>query len=170
MYYKNIYYEKHGEGKKNIIILPGWGETRKTFYSMIDSLKRNNTIYIIDYPGFGNSKLVNKDLTIFDYSFIIYSFVKDNNINNPIIIAHSFGGRIVSVLLGKFKLKISKLILLDVAGIKRFNIKVLFKRYIYKLLKLLTCFLPLKYKYKSRKKLFKKFSSSDYYYLSPNNL
>ena len=167
MYYNNMYYEKYGRGNKSIIILPGWGETRKTFNNMIDTLKKNNTIYIIDYPGFGNSRFINKDLTIYDYSFIIYSFIKDNNIINPIIIAHSFGGRIVSVLIGKYKLKVNKLILLDVAGIKRFNIKVFFKKYLYKLLKLLTCILPLNYKYKIRKSLFKRFSSSDYYYLSP---
>lgn len=167
MYFKNIYYEVYGKGDRNIIILPGWGETRKTFYSMIDYLKNKYTIYIIDYPGFGNSRLPRRDLTIFDYSSIIYSFICENNIINPIIIAHSFGGRIASILLGKYNLKIKKLILIDVAGIKRLNLKVLVKRYIYKFLKLITGILPMKIKYKMRKFLFKKFSSNDYYYLSP---
>ena len=39
-----IYYEKHGSGKKNIVILPGWGNTSKTFSYMISFLKN----YLID--------------------------------------------------------------------------------------------------------------------------
>ena len=43
MYYKNgsfeIYYEKYGNKKNTILILPGWGDTRKTFNYLIDNLK-----------------------------------------------------------------------------------------------------------------------------------
>ena len=69
MYYKktdySLYYEKYGQNEKNIIILPGWGETRKTFDSIIKNLKDKYTVYIIDYPGFGNSNFPKHDLTIF---------------------------------------------------------------------------------------------------------
>ena len=172
MYYKyngyNIYYEKYGNSKKTIIILPGWGYTRPTFNNIIDKFKNKYTIYIFDYPGFGNSKIINENLTIYDYSKIIYNFIKDNKITNITIIAHSFGGRISSILISKEKLKVNKLILIDVAGIKRINIKLLIKKYIYKLLKLLSCLLPLEKKYLVRKKLFQLFSSNDYYSLPPN--
>ena len=49
----NIHYEKFGNGEKNILILPGWGNTRPTFKWMIESLKNNYNVYILDYPGFG---------------------------------------------------------------------------------------------------------------------
>ena len=65
--YTKIYYEKHGNNKKVILIFPGWGDNRKTFYKMIDDLKDDFTIYIFDYPGFGNSPIPHKDLTIYDY-------------------------------------------------------------------------------------------------------
>ena len=98
MYFKfnkiNIYYEKYGNNEQSIIILPGWGNTRETFNNIINYFKDNYTIYILDYPGFGNSKPLNQELNIYDYAFIIKNFMKQNNINNPIIIAHSFGGRI----------------------------------------------------------------------------
>ena len=83
MYYNHenysIYYEKYGDKEKNIIILPGWGDTRKTFYNIINNLKENYTVYIFDYPGFGNSIFPNKDLTIFDYANIIRNFLNDFN-------------------------------------------------------------------------------------------
>ena len=166
MYYKNnditIFYKKYGNNPKSILILPGWGDNRNTFNTMINTLKKDYSVYIIDYPYFGNSPLPNKELTIYDYANLIKEFIKDNNIINPIIIAHSFGGRITSILLGKYKIKVKKIILIDVAGIKRFNIKIFLKQKIYKILKLLINILPKNKQYKYYKKLLNKFSSNDY--------
>ena len=157
----SIYYEVHGNKKDTILILPGWGNTRSSFYNLINYFKNNYTIYIIDYPSFGNSPIPNKELTIYDYADLIYHFIKKEEIN-PIIIAHSFGGRISAILIGKYNLKIEKLVLMDVAGIKRFNLKVFIKQKIYKLLKKLTYLLPkIKQEY-FRNKLLLLFGSIDY--------
>lgn len=173
MYYKyhdiNMYYEKHGNSKKCILILPGWGNTRKTFTEIINQLKSKYTVYIIDYPGFGNSSILKNDFTIYKYAKLVSSFIKEKKITNLTIISHSFGGRITSILLGKYKLNVNKLILIDVAGIKRINIKIIIKKYIYKLLKLLTYLLPLEKKYKVRRYLYLKYSSKDCLSL-PNNM
>lgn len=172
MYYKyhetNIYYEKYGSSNKTILILPGWGNTRKTFNEIINTLKKQYTIYIFDYPGFGNSPTLTKNLTIYDYAEIFYAFINQENINNISIISHSFGGRIASILIGKYHLNVEKLILIDVAGIKRINIKIIIKQYIYKFLKFLTIILPLKHRYLIRKKLLLRYSSQDYLALPKN--
>lgn len=156
-----IYYEKHGNNKKSIVILPGWGDTRKTFYYMINFLKEYFTIYILDYPGFGNSIFPNKDLTIYDYTLLINEWIKDLNIEDPILIGHSFGGRIITTLLGFYKHKFSNVIYIDSAGIvsrKRKKIKTL----IYKVLKKIKYILPKKLRNKYTNFLFKKFASHDY--------
>lgn len=163
-----IYYEKHGSKKQSIIILPGWGDNRKTFYYLINYLKKYFTIYILDYPGFGNS-VINKTLTIFDYANIINEFVVKLNLENSILIGHSFGGRIISILTTMYNIKYKKIILINVAGLKEHKIKLFFKTIIYKLLKLVKCFLPNKLKIKYQNYLFKKFASRDYKVL-PHNL
>jgi len=76
----NIYYEKHGEKSQSIVILPGWGDNRKTFYYLINHLKDYFTIYILDYPGFGNSPFPNRDLDIYDYANLIKDFITVNDI------------------------------------------------------------------------------------------
>ena len=157
-----IYYEVYGNSKNTILILPGWGNTRNTFLNIINLLKDTYKMYIIDYPSFGNSPTPIHELTIYDYTELIYNFIKNNHINNPIIIAHSFGGRISSILISKYKLKVNKLILIDVAGIKRINIKLFIKTRIYKLLKKLTYLLPRKIQINVRNKLLNRFSSNDY--------
>jgi pimeloyl-ACP methyl ester carboxylesterase len=167
MYYEyndiGIYYEKYGNKDSNILILPGWGNTRSTFTNIINNLLDDYSIFILDYPSFGNSKNINKELTIYDYAELINNFIKDNNINNPIIIAHSFGGRITSLLVTKYKLKVDKIILIDVAGIKRRKkLKVYIKERIYKLLKKLSIFLPKIKKEAYIQKLLAVFASNDY--------
>ncbi len=173
MYYNkddiSMYYEKYGDGNKSIVILPGWGDTRRTFQFMINYLKNNYTVYIFDYPGFGKSIFPDRDLTIYDYTNIIRDFIKNENINKPIIIAHSFGGRIATLMAGYYKDKIDKLIMIDTAGIKSFKgpIKLL-KQYIYKLLKKLSIFIPKRKRNLYLKKLIKIFGSKDYKNLNNN--
>lgn len=171
MYYNeediSLYYEKYGDGEKTILILPGWGDNRKTFYNIINHFKEKYTIYIMDYPGFGNSVFPNKDLTIYDYTNLIRNFMFDNNIENPIIIAHSFGGRIATLLSGYYKEKIDKIIMIDTAAIKpKKSIKTLFRQSLYKLLKKLAIFIPKIKKERYMQKLIKIFASSDYQVLS----
>lgn len=165
MYYKynniTVYYEKYGTKGENILILPGWGNTSKTFYNIINHLKENNTIYIIDYPSFGKSPIPKKSLTIYNYADLIRNFLKENNISNPIIIAHSFGGRITTLLSGYYKIKIDKLILIDIASIKpKKKLKQKIREKIYKILKKITKYFPKKYNI--NQKLINIFGSTDY--------
>ena len=167
MFYKNnnfsFYYEKYGDNPKTILILPGWGYTRETFRGIIQQFQKDYTIYIVDYPYFGNSPIPNKELTIYDYAETFYNFISELGIINPIIMAHSFGGRITSLLIGKYNLKIDKIILIDVAGIKRRKkIKVFLKEKIYKILKRIIKILPKNKQIIIQKKLFEKFASEDY--------
>lgn len=165
----NIYYEKYGKGKSNIVILPGWGDTRSTFNSMIETLKNYFSVYIIDYPGFGNSCFPNRDLDIYDYANLIKDFITVNNIENPIIIGHSFGGRIGIILTGLYKMQIKKMILIDSAGIKpRKKLKTKFKQMLYKFLKKTSLVFPKKIRSIYLNKLINVFGSSDFKNLDQN--
>lgn len=165
----NIYYEKYGNGKTNILILPGWGDTRGTFHKMIEILKEFFTVYIIDYPGFGNSSFPNRDLDIYDYANLIKDFITINSIDNPILIGHSFGGRISIILTGLYKINIKKMILIDAAGIKhKKSLKMKIKQFIYKSLKTISKILPKNIKNKYLNKLISIFGSTDFKNLNPN--
>lgn len=164
----NLYYEKYGTGQKEVLILPGWGNTRETFRYMISELENDFTIYILDYPGLGLSPVPDKALTLYDYTELIIAFMKKFNINKPIVIAHSFGGRITAILSGYYKIKLDRLILIDVAGLKpRKKLKIRLKQYLYKMLKKLTYLLPKLKQETARQKLLKYFASSDYNSLPP---
>lgn len=164
-----IYYEKYGNSKNTILILPGWGNTRETFHHIINYFKNNYTIYILDYPGFGNSPIPNKTLTIYNYSELIINFMNKLNIINPIVITHSFGGRITALLIGHHNIKLDKLILIDIAGIKqKKTIKKYIKEKIYKIKRKLIKLLPKSKQDIYYRKLLNKYASSDYIALPPS--
>lgn len=174
MYFKyneqKIYYEKIGNSNNTILIFPGWGDNRSTFKNIIDSLKDKYTIYIFDYPGFGNSNITNKDLTIYDYAEIFINFMNEFNIEIPIGIGHSFGGRLIITMAGKYNINFKKIILIDSAGIKpKKSLWKKIKQLTYKFLKKIKIFIPNKFKTNYLNKLISIFGSGDYKSL-PNSL
>ena len=159
---KNFYFEKYGNSKKNLIILPGWGDTRKTFDYYIENLKEKFTIYIFDYPGFGKSTFPNSVLTIEDYALYIKKYIKSNNINNPYILCHSFGCRISLLLIGKYRVPVDKLIIIGGAGIRRKSLIRNIKTLKYKFLKKISIFLPKRKRANYLNKLIMRYGSNDY--------
>ncbi|MBE6147120.1 MAG: alpha/beta hydrolase [Firmicutes bacterium] len=173
MYFKSnditIYYEKHGNKQKEIVILPGWGDTRKTWYPLIELLKEDFTVYILDYPGFSKSPFPNKDLTIYDYTELIYEWLKELNLKEPLLIGHSFGGRIIITLTGYYKYNFSDIILISSAGIKKKStILPKIRNLSYKLSKKIANLLPKKIRNKYLNWLFSLYASDDYKNLSEN--
>lgn len=173
MYFKyhdcSIYYEITGTKDKTIILLPGWGDTRKTFSYLIQNLSMDATVISFDYPGFGNSKFPNRDLTIYDYALIIKEFLEEYNIINPILIGHSFGGRLSILLQGYYHYPVQKMILIDSAGIKpKKTLTTYVRNTCYKLLKWFGKKLPKKMSKKFLNFLFQRFASTDYQALKEN--
>lgn len=168
MYFNNefcdLYFEKYGDGFDKLLILPGWGDNRNSFHHIIDYFKDKYTIYIVDYPGFGKSSVPNFEMTIYNYATMIKNFMEEYDIENPTIVAHSFGGRITILLSGLYNVKIKKIVLIDVAGIReRKSLSQLIRQYTYKIRKHMSIFI----KNKDKRNLYlvslrKKYSSSDY--------
>lgn len=165
----SLYYEKYGSGEENLVILPGWGDTRNTFNHLIRTLEDYYTIYIVDYPGFGNTKFPNYDMKIYDYADLIEEWLRFLNLENSTLLGHSFGGRIIITLTGYYQYNYEKIVLMNAAGIKpKKTIYQKLRAKTYKILKRLVKILPKTIREKLREKLFNHFSSLDYRVLPDN--
>ena len=133
----NINYEVHGENnEKHILILHGWGANIQSFAPVTKYLSSKFKVYILDMPGFGASDEPTTGFFVEDYANIISKFITELNITNPVLIGHSFGGRVIMKLVGKLGYTPDKIILVDSAGIKpKRNLEYYFKVYSYKLAK-----------------------------------
>ncbi len=103
-----INYKQYGEGP-DVVLLHGWGQNIEMMKPLGDKLKDNHRITIIDLPGFGVSQEPDFAYTIFDYTEIVHDLLVSLKIDKPIMIGHSFGGRIAIVYASKYS--VNKLVL-----------------------------------------------------------
>ena len=89
----DINYIQYGEGK-DILLLHGWGQNIEMMRFLGDNFSSKFRVTILDLPGFGESGEPTYDWSISDYSDMLEIFVNKLNIKKPIIIGHSFGGRL----------------------------------------------------------------------------
>lgn len=89
----NISYIQYGEGK-DIVLLHGWGQNIEMMKPLGDRLCQNYKITIIDFPGFGDSPEPESAWNIEEYTNMLENVIKKLSIKKPILIGHSFGGRV----------------------------------------------------------------------------
>lgn len=89
----DVNYEQYGEGK-DILLLHGWGQNIAMMKPLGDNFCNRFRITIIDFPGFGESEEPKEKWNIGMFSDMLEEFVKKVNIKKPIVIGHSFGGRV----------------------------------------------------------------------------
>lgn len=128
-----ISYEKIGKGNP-IVFLHGWGCSLDIFKSIADRISSKYCVYLIDLPGFGKSSEPDVALDVVGVTKVVNSLIESNRLKNIVLVGHSYGGRIASEYANRYG-NVSKLILIDSAGIKRFSIKKFIKIRLYKLKK-----------------------------------
>ena len=107
-------YEVQGEGEP-VLILHGWGCSKDTVQSITEHIAKTHRAYALDMPGFGETPPPNEVFGIEQYTQVVEKFCRKLNIENPILIGHSFGGRI-SILFSS-RNQTNKVMLVDAAGI-----------------------------------------------------
>ena len=112
----NINYEVMGNGNP-VILLHGWLANLETMRPIANSLCQNFKVYLVDIIGFGKSDLPEHPLNTNDFGDFLAEFVKELNIENPILIGHSNGGRTIINAVGRGIVKPRKIVLIDSAGI-----------------------------------------------------
>jgi len=92
----DINYVQYGKGQ-DVILLHGWGQNIAMMEPLGNMLSENFRITIIDLPGFGNSEEPSCALSLYNYYEILVLFLKKLKITKPILVGHSFGGRIALI-------------------------------------------------------------------------
>ncbi|MDK2868354.1 MAG: hypothetical protein PWP51_454 [Clostridiales bacterium] len=102
--------------KSPLLLLHGWGTNKETFSALIEELQQVLPIYALDFPGFGASDEPDAPWHLDDYTAMVKQFIEAFQLEAPIVLGHSFGGR-VAIKLTQIT-PIDKLILTNSAGIK----------------------------------------------------
>lgn len=118
----NVHYTVSGAGRP-VILLHGWGASAKAFDPICAFLEKHFTTYALDLPGFGDSPEPPAPWGLAEYTALVHAFIKHFNLEKPILIGHSFGGRIIIKLAGGESPlgappPLGKIVLIDSAGIR----------------------------------------------------
>jgi Predicted hydrolases or acyltransferases (alpha/beta hydrolase superfamily) len=125
---KNIdvnYLEYGNEKGKPIVFLHGWGQNIEMMKIISEYYKKDYRLILIDLPGFGETKKPESAWLITDYRELVYELLQKLKVDKPIMIGHSFGGKITLSYASKYECE--KIILLASPfrkGIKKLSLKV----------------------------------------------
>ena len=157
---------RQGEGEP-VLLLHGWGCTGEIFKHIASVLATAYTTYSFDFPGFGASGEPSEVWGVEKYTQMVEAFVKENGIERPALMGHSFGGRVSIVFASRNE--VSRLVLVDAAGVKpKRPLKYYWKVYTFKAMKwLCNTFLPKEKAQAIIDKRRKGAGSSDYNNASP---
>ncbi len=117
------------KNSKDLTILHGWGSNKEIMKSAFSDRFKEFRLIFVDLPGFGKS--VNEYiLDSYEYAKILDTFLKKIHVKKDLILGHSFGGKVATLLNPDI------LILLSSAGIvNKKPLKVRAKIKLFKLLK-----------------------------------
>ena len=122
--------EVTGSGRP-LILMHGWGCDHSAVRSIAATAALTHTVYNIDFPGFGASEEPAEVWGVERYTRLIEALVKSEKLESPVLVGHSFGGRVA--ILFASRNKADKVILVDAAGIKpRRTLKYYLKVYSFK--------------------------------------
>ncbi len=101
-----VNYVRYGNNKKDtIIFLHGWGQNIQMMKPLADSRESKNDIIIIDLPGHGESEEPKYAWSVYDYVDFLSEFCNQLKIKNPILVGHSFGGKISLLYASRYNVK-----------------------------------------------------------------
>ena len=110
-----INYTDEGSGAP-VLLIHGWGSSIKPWAPILNGFQGYRGI-ALDLPGCGDSDILKTDWGIDDYCDFIIKFMKTLEIENPIMVGHSHGGRICLKMAADGMVEPDKLILFGSAGI-----------------------------------------------------
>ena len=126
-----------------MLLLHGYLSSKESFYYQTDFLAKSGYRAVVpDMPAFGQSSASDTAWSVGDYAVWLKSFIAAKGLEGCIVVAHSFGARVIFKLLAEEQGLIKKLVITGGAGVvkprspaymrqvKRYRrIKKLFPRY-----------------------------------------
>lgn len=108
----NINYEYIDNKKENtLVFLHGWGQNIQMMLPIANSFTKDNNVLVIDLPGHGKTKEPSYAWELDKFVDMLHELFKFLKIKDPILVGHSFGGKLSIIYASKYKVK--KLVLLS---------------------------------------------------------
>ena len=111
---KNYPFEvkKSGKGKQSILFIPGFASSGEVWNDTTARFEKNFTCHTLTMAGFAGTK-PQADTSFKSWENEIAAYIKDQKIEQPIIVGHSMGGGLAMALAADYPELISKIVIVD---------------------------------------------------------
>ena len=110
------HYLKAGSGPP-ILLIHGGASDSRDWVGTMTALSRHYSLYAPDLIGFGRSDRNEEGYYVSDFVEFILGFIQKLGLHAPVLVGHSFGGRLCLDVALKHPEGVSKLVLVDAAGL-----------------------------------------------------
>lgn len=112
-----VHYTRSGAGRP-IVLLHGWGCSTEVMRPIADHLQGRFEVISLDFPGFGASDDPPQAWGVPEYAQCTVAVLGQLGVERPILLGHSFGGRVLLHMAGALAYDADRLILVDAAGVR----------------------------------------------------
>jgi len=85
-------------GSRTFVLVHGIGVSSRYFRPLAARLAKQGCVYLVDLPGYGAAPDPRRDVTIADHADVLAGFLEQLQIDDPVIVGHSWGAQVVSML------------------------------------------------------------------------
>ena len=112
----NIEYTEQGSGVP-VLLLHGWNSSFDVYKGVMAALCDKCRLVAVNFPGCANSETMKEPWNLENYCDFVLKFMEAVNLNNPIMIGHSHGGRTILKMVAEGMVNPPRIVLLDSAGL-----------------------------------------------------
>jgi pimeloyl-ACP methyl ester carboxylesterase len=113
-----VHYLKSGGGPP-VLLLHGGASDARDWLGLMEALPGRFTFYAPDMIGFGRSERKEAGYYLTDFSDFAAELIDKLGLGRPAVVGHSFGARVGLDVALRYPEKVSKLVLVDAAGLGR---------------------------------------------------
>jgi pimeloyl-ACP methyl ester carboxylesterase len=103
---------KTGNGKQNVILIPGYSCAGSVWDETVQAISKDYTCYVITFSGFAGEKPQTNPV-LATWVADLAAYIKETKISKPIVVGHSLGGGIAAWLAADYPALLSKIIIVD---------------------------------------------------------
>jgi pimeloyl-ACP methyl ester carboxylesterase len=104
--------EKSGNGNRTIVLIPGFASSREVWAETKAVYEKEYTCYTLTMAGFAEAK-PSPNPSFENWKVGIAKFIKEKNIEKPILIGHSMGGGLAMAIAADYPELIEKIVVVD---------------------------------------------------------
>lgn len=83
---------------RTYVLVHGIGVSSRYFQPLAAALSTSGRVFLVDLPGYGAAPDPRRDVKLADHAAVLAGFLRQTELANPVIVGHSMGTQVVSLL------------------------------------------------------------------------